>query len=75
MKINLNCRVRIKVTPLGKEIYERSFKREGVIPEWVKLKIDSDGYTEMLLWEVMYYFGEYCRMGFDPPIETEIEIL
>ena len=66
-KINLNEMVKVKLTPLGAEIYYKQFDelnkecgREICKPEMPK--IDKDGYTEFQLWHFMELYGQHIGM-------------
>ena len=66
-KINLNEMVKVKLTPLGAEIYYKQFDklnkecgREICKPQMPK--IDKDGYTEFQLWHFIELYGEHIGM-------------
>jgi len=37
--------------------------------------VDSEGYCKEQLWVVMQFFGEGISIGFQPLIETDIELI
>ena len=66
-KINLNEMVKVKLTPLGAEIYYKQFDelnkqcgREICKPQMPQ--IDKDGYTEFQLWNFIELYGEHIGM-------------
>ena len=66
-KINLNEIVKVKLTPLGAEIYYKQFDelnkecgREICKPHMPQ--IDKDGYTEFQLWHFIELYGEHIGM-------------
>ena len=66
-KINLNEIVKVKLTPLGAEIYYKQFDelnkkcgREICKPQMPR--IDKDGYTEFQLWHFIELYGEHIGM-------------
>ena len=66
-KINLNEMVKVKLTPLGAEIYYKQFDelnkqcgREICKPQMPR--IDKDGYTEFQLWHFIELYGEHIGM-------------
>lgn len=66
-KINLNEIVKVKLTPLGAEIYYKQFDelnkecgREICKPQMPQ--IDKDGYTEFQLWNFIELYGEHIGM-------------
>ena len=69
-KINLNDRVKVKLTPLGAEIYYHQFddvdkkikENGGTGFEPMMPQIDKDGYTEIQLWHFMELYGEHIGM-------------
>ena len=67
-KINLNDRIKFKLTPLGAEIYYHQYdeinKKAGRnIIEPHMPKIDKDGYTESTLWAFMELYGNHIGVG------------
>lgn len=69
-KINLNDRIKVKLTPLGAEIYYHQFddvdkkiKENGGTGFEPKMpQIDKDGFTEFQLWHFMELYGEHIGM-------------
>lgn len=66
-KINLNEIVKVKLTPLGAEIYYKQFDelnnqcgREICKPQMPR--IDKDGYTEFQLWHFIELYGQHIGM-------------
>lgn len=66
-KINLNDTIKVKLTPLGAEIYYKQFDelnkqrgREICKPQMPR--IDKDGYTEFQLWNFMELYGQHIGM-------------
>lgn len=84
MKFNINNYVRVKLTPLGREIYRerrRDFKRL-LEKQCVKVKLadsmlveDEEGWSKWQLWNLMEVFGPHVGLGSDPVFQTEIDIL
>ena len=76
-KINLNEMVKVKLTPLGAEIYYKQFDelnkecgREICKPQMPQ--IDKDGYTEFQLWNFIELYGEHigmCKPNVIEPLE------
>ena len=76
-KINLNEIVKVKLTPLGAEIYYKQFDelnkecgREICKPQMPQ--IDKDGYTEFQLWHFIELYGEHigmCKPNVIEPLE------
>jgi len=83
MTINLNARIKVKLTELGKDIYRRSFtsinekyRRPVFKPSECEPKIDTDGFTEFSLWDFIHTFGEAIYLGAPNVIEPiEIEVV
>lgn len=65
-KLNLNDRVKVKLTPFGAEIYYNRYDFlkssiraiGGVCTEPKMPKIDEDGYTEMTMWQFIELYGK-----------------
>ena len=76
-KINLNETIKVKLTPLGAEIYYKQFDevnkqcgREICKPQMPR--IDKDGYTEFQLWHFIELYGEHigiCKPNVVEPLE------
>lgn len=58
---NLNNLVRVKLTPLGREIYMLDNERVGI--ESGPPIEDADGWCKMPMWELMQLFGARLHMG------------
>ena len=79
-KLNLNERVKVKLTPIGAEIYYHQYddinkkinencgkKVEPIMPQ-----IDKDGYTEFQLWHFMELYGQHigiCKPNVIEPLD------
>jgi hypothetical protein len=67
--ININDRVRVRLTEAGRVVYRKFFTdlkcQAPIIP--------PDGVIEDPLWSIMNIFGPYSYMGCQMPFETEIE--
>lgn len=82
VKVNMNDRVKVKLTEHGLCILKRQHDElnkkiesaGGVVRGW-ELKLDRDGYYEDSLWGIMQTFGEHIGMGMKQPFEVEIIIL
>lgn len=69
-KINLNDRVKVKLTPLGAEIYYHQYddvnkkikENSGTELEPMMPQIDKDGYTEFQLHHFISLYGEHIGM-------------
>lgn len=80
-KINLNDTIKVKLTPLGADIYYRQYddfieqmKRENnhKVLETVKPRmprIDKDGFTEIQFWHFIQLYGEYTGIAKQDVIE------
>lgn len=78
-KINLNDKIKVKLTPLGAEIYYHQYddinKRQGentIEPSMPK--IDEKGYTEFQLHHFISLYGQHIRIG-KPNIIDPIDII
>lgn len=68
--INLNDQIKVKLTPLGAEIYyhqydelNKNIKANGGTPlEPIMPQIDKDGYTKFTLWNFMELYGQHFGM-------------
>ena len=76
-KINLNETIKVKLTPLGAEIYYKQFdevnkQRGREICKQQMPQIDKDGYTEFQLWHFMELYGQHigmCKPNVIEPLE------
>lgn len=69
-EINFNDQIKVKLTPLGVEIYyhqyddlNESIKKNGGTPLEPRMpQIDKDGYTKFTLWHFMELYGQHIGM-------------
>ena len=78
-KINLNDRIKVKLTPLGAEIYYHMFddtnkKAKKTIIEPHLPKVDEKGYTEFTLWGFIDTYGQYIGVS-KPNVIDPIDII
>jgi len=78
-RINLNERIKVKLTDYGKEIYYHRFDdlfRQTDLsvfkPEFPKT--DEEGYTTFQLWDFIHIYGNYIDMGL-PEVIKPLEIV
>ena len=81
-KLNLNDRVKVKLTPLGAEIYYHQY--DDIHKDYPKMKkhlqsslpkVDENGYTEFQLWHFMELYGEHigmCKKNVIDPLDIII---
>ncbi|MCM1234149.1 MAG: hypothetical protein NC489_28940 [Ruminococcus flavefaciens] len=70
-KVNLNSKIKVKLTPYGAEIYyykvdgvNEKIIRNGGTPLDRKMPcIDKDGFTEFQLWEFINLYGSCIGLG------------
>lgn len=70
-EISLNNRVKVKLTPLGAEIFyhrnDEVRKRASIVVQKALCarmpQIDKDGFTEFRLWELMELYGEHIGIA------------
>jgi hypothetical protein len=81
--VNMNQRVRLKLTERGKKLYRDRHRiriNHPIADEANKLVRDDpapdDGVVEMQLWEAFYVFGpEFSVPGMGGPFELTFELL
>ena len=74
MKINLNDKVKIKLTAHGIKTYidymndinNGRVKNPIILPKECLPTIDKDGYTTLLMWQLFSIFGKHFYMAMDP---------
>ena len=82
-KINLNDKIKVKLTPLGSEIYYHQYdelnkqikKNGGTELEPIMPQIDKDGYTEFQLHHFISLYGKYigvCKPNVIKPLDIII---
>lgn len=82
MTINLNDKVKVKLTDHGKDIYYHQYDElnEKLKPYGCKFleprmpDVDADGYTTFQLWQLMNLYGPHIHMTSPLPFETNIVI-
>ena len=69
MTINLNDRVKVKLTDWGKDVYRSAYFnlnkvlcRQIFTAKQAEPKVDNEGYTAFQLWDFINLFGNYMGM-------------
>ena len=84
MKFNINDKVRVRLTDLGRKTLAvlRTRQNEEVVTAYgpgIALQPiavpEVDGWSEWVLWDLMATFGAYCWNGGPLVLETEIELV
>lgn len=81
MEFNVNDKVRVKLTPIGKTIHAADHALFWAScghpspPEYQPPKEDADGWSEWQLWVLMEAFGKHMHIGCKLPFETAIELV
>jgi hypothetical protein len=80
MEININDKVRVKLTCQGREALKnrhREFWAEVGMPNepYTPPAEDAEGWSEWQLWCLMQELGPHCQMGVSPPFETTIQLI
>lgn len=72
---NLNDRIRFKLTDKGRAYVAELNKTHPVYARCpLQFTADTDGWIEDELWQFANIFGPSFQMGFDPTVETTIQI-
>jgi len=79
MKINLNDKIKVKLTQHGQDIYYQQYSElnnfyHKEISEPRYAQKDSDGYSTFQLWNFINTFGSYIGMGKDNVI-SPVELI
>lgn len=75
VRINLNEKVKFKLSERGKEIYRHRYDGYGFEYDSIQEpELDDDGYMEMQLWVFMQTFGEHMIMGMSEVVQP-LEII
>lgn len=73
IRINLNEKVKFKLSEHGKEIYRHRYDGYGFEYDR-EPELDDNGYMEMQLWTFMQIFGEHMIMGMSEVVQP-LEII
>lgn len=78
-ELNLNHRVRIRLTPEGIDHLRRNHDSlnefaKGLLGDFIPPKQDAEGWSEWQLWAVMHELGGAITMGSKVPFETTIQV-
>ena len=70
--VNLNNRVRAKLTPYGLECHRTDFERmfADYNIDYRPPRLDAEGYLDTQLWCLMQEYGPYITIGGQLPFET-----
>ena len=75
---NINARIRVKLTDLGRAIHKRNHEqlvaRTGRPFDYIPPTEDSDGWSEWQLWRAMQEFGSHYVIGHPEPFEPSMQI-
>lgn len=78
--LNINHIVRVRLTDSGRAALARQHVefwanagRAEPYP-YTPPKEDAEGWSEWQLWNLMQDLGHLCRLGFEPPFETTIQL-
>jgi hypothetical protein len=78
MEFNMNDRVQIRLTTIGRTVVANDDAEvRAVFPSYGGMTVneDADGWSEWQLWEVMQVFGPSIYLAGKPPFDTTIRIL
>lgn len=79
MTINLNDRIKVKLTDYGKAIFVNQVKelnarfRQLIIEECAP-DVDADGYSHFKLWDFIHTYGQYIQAGY-PNVIDPLDII
>ena len=78
---NVNGTVRVRLTDVGKRrLIERRQELSKSFPGLklndvpAAVRLDSEGFMEFQMWELMQQMGDLCGNGFPVPFETDIQL-
>jgi len=78
MDFNINYRIRVRLTPHGREILRRNhrtlFGSRADEFRMIEVKENAEGWSEWQLWRLAHEFGSDMYMGGVQPFETTIQI-
>ena len=81
MMFNINDKVRVKLTDLGRAIHRLDHAcfvkdwKHGDPPEYHAPEEDADGWSTWAMWSLMNQFGAHLTLGGQLPFETWIDIV
>lgn len=75
IKLNLNDRVRVKLTDHGREILRKDYEERFAFlgRKYVPPKEDAEGWSEWQLWNLFQDFGQHIYLGGKLPFDTIIQ--
>ena len=66
-RISLNNEIKVRLTPLGREIYHRVYESCGAPGQYPRT--DKDGFATFQMWDFMNTYGKYLEMHMPPVLE------
>lgn len=80
MKINLNQKVKVRITPVGKkhliQRHKDLFGDSKDAPKFRPPQEDDEGYSVWQFWDLIGHFGETMQFPTSSPaIEMEVELI
>ena len=77
MRININQKVKLKISARGVKVFDEHHKKLGLDPtpyREMATRGQEPGIYGLQLWEAFHIFGSVCFMGSEPPFGPTIEI-
>lgn len=71
MNVNCNQWAGVRLTAIGRRIYRDHYAQFGNPRE---PEVDAEGWTWLLLWQVMHIFGPHIYLGCDEPFDANLEL-
>lgn len=68
MRINLNDKVKVYLTKLGVDIYQKSVHRGSI-----HMHVDDEGAATLQWWQLMVLYGNYIGFGKPMPFHMVVE--
>lgn len=80
VRINLNEKIKVKLTDYGKDIYFHRFDYVNKMARQTVIKprfpdVDSDGYTSFQLWDFINIYGGHFVLGSSQNVICPLEIV
>ena len=77
MKVNINHHIKVRLTPVGREIlfdHNNEVNRFLGRPDKPIREPDAEGFHQFQIWDCMAIFGPHMQLGMDVPFEPTVFI-
>lgn len=74
--MNINDKVKVRLTAFGADIWNKRYYGLNIPAEYIPTKVKPLDFLEVQLWDAMHVFGPHIGLGSDAPfVDCQMEIM